>query len=490
MPDRHRVLQKLLEKYSLLNCGAEIGVWKGKTSQHLLHTFPELKLFLVDPYKPLKKYNARTCKFETLEDGDAMYNRLVKYFHEQFGDRAIWLRKKSKKAAKEVENKSLDFVFIDGNHAYEYVKQDIELWLPKVREGGIISGHDILKNDVQQAAIEVLGEITREGKNVWYKIVPERQYIPFVQERLTVQVISPDSGRENKGHDHWVWLATNQAIERLGHNTLDPFSTTLPDIQLSFLGMSPKYDIPAKGMFKAAWLYAKPEFDFNDRNLKVYNQLYTLSTIHQQAFEKCTGLKTKVLRVATNKIHKPATKAYQYDIAYMATGVEYRAQVVRALAEAGYRVAVVGSKWTKDAARAKIRANLCLVEHPNIDIIGEFWPNEEFSDFFNLAPLSIYPMQDAYVENGIVSIRILDVYASSDCLCLVRNNPGLEETFGVLPPTYTSLKDLIELVEFYLKNPEECRIKQEAVRQSLLRRYEDLVRDVIRDAKVFWGQNK
>jgi predicted O-methyltransferase YrrM len=44
--------------------------------------------------------------------------------------------------AKEFEDESLDFVFIDGNHAYEWVVQDIALWSKKVRKGGIIYGHD------------------------------------------------------------------------------------------------------------------------------------------------------------------------------------------------------------------------------------------------------------------------------------------------------------------------------------------------------------
>lgn len=44
----------------------------------------------------------------------------------------------------EVEDQisEVDFVFIDGNHTYEYVRKDIELYWPKVRSGGFISGHD------------------------------------------------------------------------------------------------------------------------------------------------------------------------------------------------------------------------------------------------------------------------------------------------------------------------------------------------------------
>jgi len=39
-------------------------------------------------------------------------------------------------------DKSLDLVFIDGNHGYSFVKQDILAWLPKIKPGGVICGHN------------------------------------------------------------------------------------------------------------------------------------------------------------------------------------------------------------------------------------------------------------------------------------------------------------------------------------------------------------
>jgi predicted O-methyltransferase YrrM len=62
----------------------------------------------------------------------------------------------SKQAAKAIKDESLDLVFIDGNHGYSAVKEDIELWYPKVRQGGILSGHDCEKRlaDVDPNLIE------------------------------------------------------------------------------------------------------------------------------------------------------------------------------------------------------------------------------------------------------------------------------------------------------------------------------------------------
>jgi hypothetical protein len=64
-----------------------------------------------------------------------------------FEDRAIMVRATSEIAADMFNDNSLDFVYIDANHAYDYVVQDIELWYPKVKKGGFICGHDYLGLD-------------------------------------------------------------------------------------------------------------------------------------------------------------------------------------------------------------------------------------------------------------------------------------------------------------------------------------------------------
>ena len=45
------------------------------------------------------------------------------------------------------EDESLDFIYIDANHAYDFVVEDINLWFPKLKKGGIFSGHDYLDMD-------------------------------------------------------------------------------------------------------------------------------------------------------------------------------------------------------------------------------------------------------------------------------------------------------------------------------------------------------
>lgn len=76
------------------------------------------------------------------------------------------------KVLRRVPNLSLDFLFIDGSHDYDSVFRDIELWRPKVRAGGIISGHDYHESwpQVMEAVNDSFGaeHITNPCGGIWW----------------------------------------------------------------------------------------------------------------------------------------------------------------------------------------------------------------------------------------------------------------------------------------------------------------------------------
>lgn len=104
--------------------GAEIGVADGRYSEILLLKNEGLKLLCVDPF-----YR------------DGHYEKALERFS-QFGEQVTITRETSMNAVGKVQDNSLDFVFIDGNHKFDYVMEDIIGWSRKVRKGGIVSGHD------------------------------------------------------------------------------------------------------------------------------------------------------------------------------------------------------------------------------------------------------------------------------------------------------------------------------------------------------------
>lgn len=64
-----------------------------------------------------------------------------------YENRAIMVRSLAEDVVDLFQDESLDYIYIDANHAYDYVKQDIELWYPKLKKGGLFAGHDYLNLD-------------------------------------------------------------------------------------------------------------------------------------------------------------------------------------------------------------------------------------------------------------------------------------------------------------------------------------------------------
>lgn len=126
--------------------GAEIGVDKGINAKSILNELNVKKLYLIDPWINYKEI--RVNRPNILNN----YKLVSKLFK---NDKRIKIIKDfSLNAVKNLKDNSLDFVYIDGNHSYKYVFQDINLWTPKVKKGGFISGHDIILNKGVSKAVK------------------------------------------------------------------------------------------------------------------------------------------------------------------------------------------------------------------------------------------------------------------------------------------------------------------------------------------------
>ncbi len=141
--------------------GAEIGVFDGYYSEILCREISGLSLYSIDGWDNYGGYRNGAYHIELQKALKTAQDRLAKY------DCKI-IQEFSKDAVKRFEDESLDFVFIDANHTYQYVKEDIELWTPKVRKGGIVSGHDYyVGKSGKMGVIEAVNEYI---KNNNYKL--------------------------------------------------------------------------------------------------------------------------------------------------------------------------------------------------------------------------------------------------------------------------------------------------------------------------------
>lgn len=125
--------------------GCEVGTFKGVNASNVLKGLPGLKrLYVVDPWETYELYDGRLFNKPSCKN-KADWNKTIKVFYGNtylYRDRVIVMRMTSVEASFHIEDGSLDWVFIDANHEYEYIKENLEIWSEKVRKNGIVSGHD------------------------------------------------------------------------------------------------------------------------------------------------------------------------------------------------------------------------------------------------------------------------------------------------------------------------------------------------------------
>lgn len=142
-------LAELFEELNF-NLGAEIGVESGEYSRILLEANPNLYLFSIDAWKSHRAYRDHTRQSKL----DKFYENTVAALS-PFGERSHIIRRFSMDALELFKDNSLDFVYIDANHKFVEVANDVHHWLKKVRPGGILAGHDYTKYKNQEAEIHV-----------------------------------------------------------------------------------------------------------------------------------------------------------------------------------------------------------------------------------------------------------------------------------------------------------------------------------------------
>jgi len=118
----------------------EIGVHRGRMSQTMVKALPQAQHWLIDPWRVTPEYSrSRGSVYHAQAKCDAHRAHVMAMFAD--APNVHILRMTSTEAAQKVPD-GLDLVFIDANHDRKYVEQDIRTWLPKVKRGALLCGHD------------------------------------------------------------------------------------------------------------------------------------------------------------------------------------------------------------------------------------------------------------------------------------------------------------------------------------------------------------
>jgi len=130
-PSTRNDLADLMGEMGGFEKGAEIGVSQGTNAREFLHRIPKLHLTCVDPWTKYANWTQERM------------NRIFERAKKRLSNYTVDIKRMtSVDGAKTIKNGSLDFVYIDGFHDFDWVMIDLILWSPKVRSGGIVAGHD------------------------------------------------------------------------------------------------------------------------------------------------------------------------------------------------------------------------------------------------------------------------------------------------------------------------------------------------------------
>ena len=145
--------------------GLELGVLRGDSYLTMLFNCPNIKtLYGIDAFQPFNDYiNESGIESKepsmTFDQKDIEFVKMycyhrLNYIRPELKDKIRFLEMDSNNALSHIKDDELDFIFLDAYLSKEQAVQDLEAWYPKVKKGGLFSGHDYFSPMVYESVSE------------------------------------------------------------------------------------------------------------------------------------------------------------------------------------------------------------------------------------------------------------------------------------------------------------------------------------------------
>lgn len=178
----------------------EIGIYKGRNAISILKNLNVSRFIAIDPYVSYIDYSTEMMNSEDLESiKNKAFKRLSKFKQVSF------IYDFSFNASRHIENDSLDFVYIDGNHSIKYVANDLVQYWNKIKINGILSGHDFDLIEVNYSVLSFAFKRNlkiQTDKNDWWIIKTKEQEQEETEKEFAdwLEILKTDEA----GCPHWM----------------------------------------------------------------------------------------------------------------------------------------------------------------------------------------------------------------------------------------------------------------------------------------------
>lgn len=136
---------------SFSGVGVEVGVEAGKFSSAILSLGRVAHLYSIDPWVPVPNFYSEATALQAFH---LATSRLTAFL-----PRSTVLRQDARIAVQGFPDESLDFVYIDSSHEFDETHDEILCWYPKLKPGGILSGHDYANGPEVRRAVDLFAAL-------------------------------------------------------------------------------------------------------------------------------------------------------------------------------------------------------------------------------------------------------------------------------------------------------------------------------------------
>lgn len=262
---------------------------------------------------------------------------------------------------------------------------------------------------------------------------------------MKIKIIALSDAMNNvKDGDYWVKKDLEIAFAKKGYEIVNSGA----DLDFYLFGLySSGHHMSAPRRF--CWIYSHPDLVGKEqwpKFAKQFEHIFVLSNsfILNEKFNNERN-KTSVLLGASSK-EFTLRKEIKYDIVFVGSMRHgKRLETIKTLIKSDkYKICLVGVGWEKPLGD--------LIK--NVDYRGDYIDNHLLGNLFNQGFLSFYSAHEDMRLAGFVAVRILDIFRSSECLCISDENIGLKDIFRDIP-TYKNTDDLMNKIDWFLSNPVE-----------------------------------